>query len=361
LGRWALVQLGRLGPDAAVLALAVSVLERAGILEAAQLARLAPDEATTAAASLVRAGVLEQQPLGFAHPILRRAVYLEIPASERAEAHGRAARLLAESHESTARVAEHLLATAPAADHGVVERLRDAASGAAASGAPESAAAYLVRALAEPPTRDVSAAVLVELGRAEFSAGLPDWQHHLEAAVAAADDDTTRISIALQLAVASAGAAACSGGGAARSTAAGLAENDTGGRVLLLIDGGRMRPARCDDRRRLPALAPCSRSQTSRPHRAPLAIAACEAALAEANSWAAALAPRSIATRVSDPGEAPWLAFATVALVWTNEGRRRTTITRRGTRRSKRTRAARRAGPAGLACAATRPTWRRRG
>jgi DNA-binding CsgD family transcriptional regulator len=144
--------------------------------------------------------VLVQPPLTFGHPILRGGVYAEIAATERAEAHGRAARLLAQSHEGAARVAEHLLATAPARDGWVVEQLRAAAGAAVESGAPESAAAYLRRAVTEPPATETEAAILLELGMAEFSAGQPGWRDHLEGAVAAAGEDAARIAAALQLA-----------------------------------------------------------------------------------------------------------------------------------------------------------------
>jgi len=197
LGRWAMLRLVRLGPDAGRLARAVAVLERAELDQAARLAGLAPLVAARAAQLLVRAGVLDEAPLCFVHPLLRAAVYREIAVAERAEAHGRAARLLAEAHASPARVAEHLLATAPAGDGWTVQQLRGAGREAAARGAPESGAAYLRRALAEPPSPEVEGGVLLELGLAEFSAGQPDWHDHLEEAVESAGDDTTRIAAAL--------------------------------------------------------------------------------------------------------------------------------------------------------------------
>ncbi|MCU1451301.1 MAG: transcriptional regulator, LuxR family [Acidimicrobiales bacterium] len=201
LDRWAMLRLERLGPEAARLARAVATLEWAELPQAARLAGLAPLDGARAAQLLVRAGVLEEgPPLGFAHPLLRAAVYREMAVAERAEAHRRAARLLAESHASPARVAEHLLATAPAGDGWVVERLRAAGREAMASGAPDSGVAYLRRALTEPPPPEARADLLVELGVAEFHAGQPDWHDHLEAAVESAADDTTRIPAALVLA-----------------------------------------------------------------------------------------------------------------------------------------------------------------
>jgi DNA-binding CsgD family transcriptional regulator len=148
----------------------------------------------------VRAGVLEEAPLSFAHPLLRAGVYREIAAVERAEAHRHAARLLADDHASPARVAEHLLAAAPMGDEWVVAQLKSAAGEAAARGAPESAAAYLGRALAEPPAPKAEAGVLLELGAAEFSCGQQGWQHHLSRTVDGVGADSTRIAAALLLA-----------------------------------------------------------------------------------------------------------------------------------------------------------------
>jgi len=199
LGRWVLLRIGQLGPDATRLARAVAVLGRADLALAARLAGLAPSDAATAAQLLVRAGVLVQPPLAFAHPLLRASVYNEIEVTERADTHGRAARQLAEGHEGAARVAEHLLAATPTGDGWVVQQLRAAAGEATAAGAPESAVAYLRRALAEPPLPDAEAGTLLELGVAELSAGQPGWQRHLDAVVHGAGEDATRIAAALQL------------------------------------------------------------------------------------------------------------------------------------------------------------------
>jgi AAA ATPase domain len=197
LGRWAMLRLARLGPDAARLARAVAILERAELDQAARLAGLSPGEAGRAADVLVGAGVLDDAPLGFAHPLLRAAVYRDMTALDRAEAHQRAARLLAHAHANPARVAEHLLATVPTSDDWTVTQLRAAAQEATTRGAPESAIAYLRRALSEPPSPDAGAGLLLELGLAEFSAGQPGWHDQLEEAVESAGDDTTRIAAAL--------------------------------------------------------------------------------------------------------------------------------------------------------------------
>ncbi len=202
LGSWAVMRVERLGPDAVRLAQAVAVLERAELGEAAELAGLAADVAAQAAEQLVRAGVLAGSPLGFVHPVLRAGIVGDISPANLAEEHRRAARVLASAHASPARVAEQLLGAAATGDSWVVDRLRAAARTASASGAPESAAAYLRRALAEPPAPDVEASVLLDLGVAEYSAGEPGWEDHLEAALEVVGDDATRLSAATVLALA---------------------------------------------------------------------------------------------------------------------------------------------------------------
>ncbi len=90
----------------------------------------------------------------------------------------------------------------PASDSWVVERLVDAARAAARSGAPESAAVFLRRALEEPPSAADRPGLLLELGMAEASAGLHTWPVHLEAALNSATDDAGRVAAAMVLALA---------------------------------------------------------------------------------------------------------------------------------------------------------------
>jgi DNA-binding CsgD family transcriptional regulator len=322
-GRWAVLQLRRLGPDAARLARAVSVLERTEPAEAAALAGLAPDNAAEAAELLVRAGVLEERPLAFAHPILRAGVYGEMAVTDRAEAHGRAARLLAERHAGEARVAEHLLLTAPAGDRWVVEQLRGAARAAAAGGAPESAIAYLRRALAEPSPAEVAAGMLLDLGSAEYSAGDPGWEQHLTAAVEAAGDDTARAAAGLQLATAlglhyrlAEAARVCDG------VAARLDRRDSEAGVMLesmavpfALYDATTAPAMADRAGALVVLA----GERSAPRQALAAAAYVSASANEPAYRAADLARRAVAAGprpLPDPGEGPWFPIAMRALFW---------------------------------------------
>jgi hypothetical protein len=123
---------------------------------------------------LAAAGILEPgRPLTFVHPIVRNGIYSELSNAERARGHRRAAELLVEHAGESARIAEHLLVSEPAADGWVVERLVEAARAGERSGAPESAAVFLLRALAEPPPPGERSGLLLELGTAEAPPGLP--------------------------------------------------------------------------------------------------------------------------------------------------------------------------------------------
>ena len=103
------------------------------------------------------AGVLAESGsrLGFRHPLIRAALYEEIPAPVRAAWHGEAARALATSGASADRVARQLL---PALDGGsgpMDEWILDWLAGTAAllvGQAPRAAVDLLRRAVARPPT-----------------------------------------------------------------------------------------------------------------------------------------------------------------------------------------------------------------
>ena len=183
-GRSVRLRLRRLPEHAGRLARALAVLEQSDLLHAARLADLQELEAADAADLLATAGILEPgRPLTFVHPIVRDGIYSELSSAERAHGHRRAAELLAEEPGASARVARHLLVSEPAGDGWAVERLVEAARTAGKQGSPESQAVYLRRALAEPPPPTDRAALLLDLGMAEASAGLSGWPEHLQQAV----------------------------------------------------------------------------------------------------------------------------------------------------------------------------------
>jgi DNA-binding CsgD family transcriptional regulator len=196
-GRSVRLQLNQLPAHAGRLAKALAVLHESDLPTAARLAGL--DEADGAAAytELVSAGIFcSGQPLAFAHPILRRGLYADMPGIERAQIHYEAARLLSVRPTAHDAVAEHLLASEPRGETWVVEKVVAAARAAAGAGAPRRAAVLFGRALAEPPPPEDEPQLLLELGSAEASAGLDGWCIHLEAAVDAASEGRPRADAA---------------------------------------------------------------------------------------------------------------------------------------------------------------------
>ena len=195
-------RLDALGDTARSLAEAVAVLGDGCALDmAARLARLPPTRAAEAAAALAAADVLaDDSALRFRHPVVRAAVADRPPAVRRAEAHRRAAGVVAERGAPPAAVAAHLRQAAPAGDPWAVERLEAAADEAMGQGSPELAADHLARALCEPPPRARRAGLLRRLGVAEARAGRPEAIEHLRAAVGALPTPTERARAGLTLA-----------------------------------------------------------------------------------------------------------------------------------------------------------------
>ncbi len=152
--RTVLLRLARLPQAAVALARAVAVLgEQPGLPAAAALAGIGEEQAAEAAGVLAAADILRPgEPLGFVHPLVRDAVYDELPAAQRGLEHARAARVLAGARRR--RRPDRL-----AAARGAAARRRAGSSSACARpraialvrGAPESAITYLERAQAEPP------------------------------------------------------------------------------------------------------------------------------------------------------------------------------------------------------------------
>src|SRR5256885_16307076 len=107
-------------------------------------------------------------PLEFAHPVVRSAVYQEMGALARMAAPRHAAALVLDAGGLPEQAAAHLVLTEPAGDPFVVTTLRRAGERSLAGGAPDAAAAYLRRALLEPPTLEERPKVLRDLGTAEL-------------------------------------------------------------------------------------------------------------------------------------------------------------------------------------------------
>lgn len=197
-----LLRVSRLDPQAPALARAVAVLgEQARLTMCAELAGLDIRKASTLAAGLVDLAVLGSgEPLRFAHPIVRTAIYNDLSATEQADLHTRAAKLLSDQRADPGAIAVHLVATPPSGDRNVVAMLREAARSALTGGAPDTAAAQLRRALDEPPDAADRPSVLFELGNAEHELGDPSAPGHLREAGETATDPLIRARALIALA-----------------------------------------------------------------------------------------------------------------------------------------------------------------
>ena len=106
-----LLRLARLSDDARAVARAAAVLgESAALGPIAALAGCDERAAAAATGELIRAEILRPDPpLGFVHPLVRDAVYRELPPPERELEHERAAQLLRDAGADDEHVAAQLL------------------------------------------------------------------------------------------------------------------------------------------------------------------------------------------------------------------------------------------------------------
>ena len=186
---------------------AVSLAQRAAVLgdgapldQVAELAGLTYADAARAAQALRRADVLAlDDRVTFTHPVARRAIYDSIDAHQREQAHAHAARILAAAGAPPAHVATHLLTVRPRGDPAVIAPLLAAANQAASQGAPDAAATYLARALAEPPPDEQRTQVLLELGVAQARAHPEQAIAHLTEALELMEDEHAIADAALEL------------------------------------------------------------------------------------------------------------------------------------------------------------------
>jgi DNA-binding CsgD family transcriptional regulator len=179
----------------------VAVLGRgAPLRHAADLAGVDPAGAARLADILRAAGLFDETPeLALTHPLIEGALYAAMPPGERGLWHAQAARILQREGANLEVVALHLLRTMPAAEPATVATLRGAAASASRRGAPQSAATFLRRALAEPVTNAAAEADLrLDLGLALAAVMDAEAPRVLYQAVERADTAAQRSAIALR-------------------------------------------------------------------------------------------------------------------------------------------------------------------
>lgn len=191
---------GRLDPLAPELTRAAAVLGDAADLRAlAALLECDRERAAAIVDGLAAASILAAEPgHRFVHPLVRAAVYERIPSAGRANLHARAAAVLLAQDAEEEAVAAHLLLSEPASVDGALAALERAAASAAQRGAPDSAIAYLRRALEEPGAE--RAELLRLLGGLEVVVRDPTAIPHLQEAAELADDPQVALAIYLNLA-----------------------------------------------------------------------------------------------------------------------------------------------------------------
>jgi DNA-binding SARP family transcriptional activator/DNA-binding CsgD family transcriptional regulator len=199
--RSVLLRLARMSAEAAEVARAVAVLGESAELPAiAALAGLDERQVAEATGALARGEILRpEQPLGFVHPLVRDAVYHELPPGERELQHARAANVLRAAGAPAEQVASHLLVIPRRGEQWVVDVLDEASRSAIRKGATESAVAHLRRALEEPPAPERRARLLWELGVAEELVSGPAAAEHLRQAYELLEDPRERATAAQAL------------------------------------------------------------------------------------------------------------------------------------------------------------------
>ncbi|MFD8305343.1 ATP-binding protein [Streptomyces sp. NPDC059690] len=187
-------RLEELGIDATRFAWAAAILGTdITVRLVAKLATMEHDTAARCAELLKGARILaEPDPsagrtgdgeLEFVHPLIASAVYNSIPDALRTAMHGIAAQVITDSGRGAAMASRHLLKVHPDDDEELVEQLREAAREHLAVGAPDAARRCLERALLEPPTPEVHARVLYELGCATLLTAPAVTIDHLQSAL----------------------------------------------------------------------------------------------------------------------------------------------------------------------------------
>lgn len=195
-------RLARFGANEAALARAIAVLgDRGRLMDAAEIAGLSLEAATTATDRLTAAGLIHKDGyLRFEHPIMREAVAADTATEVIASLHGVAADVLAKNGRDPELIAAHTLLSPPRQSLVAVDRLQTAAHLAMARSAPEEAVRLLERALAEPPSSEQRPSVLFGLGAAEAAMRQPSAGIHLGDALELAPPGPMRAQIALLLA-----------------------------------------------------------------------------------------------------------------------------------------------------------------
>ncbi|MGH2959660.1 MAG: helix-turn-helix transcriptional regulator [Solirubrobacterales bacterium] len=199
--RSVLLRLARLDADCTAIVRALTIFgEGASDALLSEFTGLDEQAIADAISKTVHAEILRpEQPLGFVHPLVREAIYADIPAGERELMHLRAARQLDANHDSSQRIAAQLMNVPPRGDEWVADKLRHAGAIAMSRSIVSAAVSYYSRAHAEPVPKAQRADLLRDLGIAEALTNKDDAADHLIEAWNLLDDPVQRGYIAVIL------------------------------------------------------------------------------------------------------------------------------------------------------------------
>ncbi|WP_055494908.1 LuxR C-terminal-related transcriptional regulator [Streptomyces sp. TP-A0356] len=177
----------------------------------AELSGADPARVTGWLTAMTGLGMLRPGPDGrprYAHPLLRDAVLIGVPAARRRAAHRQAAEVMLHRGASTETVARQLLLSGPVGDSWAPGVLQDAAALVLRDGRTDDAVAFLRRALDEPLPDARRQRLLTELGSLECAgpesaSGIPRLTEALR--LPGAPQDRVRAAVALGTALAGRG------------------------------------------------------------------------------------------------------------------------------------------------------------
>jgi DNA-binding CsgD family transcriptional regulator len=142
--------------------------QAADMASVAQLAEVEPEEVVPAVDAMVDLSLLcRDDVFRFRYPLERSTVYAEMPPAIRAQAHARAARVLAGRQASPEDVARHLVLTEPAGDPWAIQQLEECADELLGAGQEELAVRCLRRVLREHLDDDARGRLLIAAAAAE--------------------------------------------------------------------------------------------------------------------------------------------------------------------------------------------------
>ncbi|MFJ9752986.1 helix-turn-helix transcriptional regulator [Streptomyces chartreusis] len=193
------IEMGRLHPESARLAEAVSILGVNANLEyLAQLVNLSHQATAQGVARLTHTGLLRsaiqagsKELFEFVHPLIGSAIYEQMEVSQRLAWHSNAARLLSGAGHREEEVAAHLLRL-PTPSGEQISTLHTAAKHAASQGSPQDAQLFLQHALTAEMAPAERLSILAEEVSVSAQVNMPMAMDSLDCAFALTQDPWTR-------------------------------------------------------------------------------------------------------------------------------------------------------------------------